>query len=106
VALFILEETELPLGVILLYRIQVNLLNNIVAHFDQFPLEMLLLLLLRPSNPLGQGAFMEGPGRSAKQLEFPYFKEAISAINNGEHLTRAGMDRMKVLAEKINTGRN
>jgi hypothetical protein len=58
-----------------------KLLNQIVAHFDPFPLE------------------------NAKQLEFLYFKEAMRAINNGKHLTRGGMDQIKALITKINTGR-
>jgi len=58
-----------------------KLLNQIVAHFDPFPLE------------------------NAKQLEFLYFKEAMRAINNGKHLTRGGMDQIKAIITKINTGR-
>jgi hypothetical protein len=48
-----------------------NLLNRIIVHFEQYPLE------------------------NIKHLDFLEFKKAIKLISNGEHLTRAGMDKVK-----------
>jgi hypothetical protein len=59
-----------------------HLLNQIIGHFERYPLE------------------------NMKHQDFIAFREGMKLISSGGHLTRAGMDRVKLIPARMNTGKS
>ena len=50
--------------------------------------------------------FVEHPLKTGKRQDFLKFKRALRLMEAGEHLTAAGIERIRVLAAEMNRGRS
>ena len=50
--------------------------------------------------------FVEHPLKTGKRQDFQKFKRALRMMEAGDHLTAAGIERIKVLAAEMNRGRS